>query len=126
MLGLRGSQGLGGDGKVFIWSQVQGVPTEVEGAETGRVRITQPGTYTFNLQVRNASGVTSAPTPVSFRVRPAAEASLASGGSFSKSSGGCSVAPAARASWEAWFLALLLTSLAGLRLRPASPLRIKA
>ena len=126
VLTLRGSRSLGGNNKTYIWSQVQGVPTVVEGTETGTIRLTQPGTYTFNLQVSNASGVTSAPTPVTFRVRPAAEVALASGGSFSKSSGGCSVAPAARPSWEAWFLALLVAGLAGLRLRPASPLRIRA
>ncbi|MBL4844075.1 MAG: hypothetical protein JKY65_01000, partial [Planctomycetes bacterium] len=122
LLTLNGSSSLG-ELLTYSWSQVQGVPTVVEGAEQGKITIRQPGTYTFNLQVSNASGVSSAPGQVTFRVRPAAEAPLESGGSQSKSSGGCSVTTGDRVGWEAWFLAFLLLGLLGLRIgRPETAL----
>lgn len=96
-VGLLAGASLGEAPLTLEWGQTAGVPVVIDAAtpRSPRVRVDQPGVYTFTLRVTDRSGTTSAPASVAVWVVGQGDAALASGASTSESSGGCALAPVA-------------------------------
>ena len=125
VLTLSGRAVVDGTTSIFYWAQSQGSPSVVEtpSSGVGQVTLTQPGTYTFLLRVAGADGVLSPATETTFVVSSASETALASGSSFSESSGGCSLASGEGSLGSFWGWLALGLGLLVLRLGAAPGLR---